>query len=136
MDLGAARTFLETNHRAVLAARKRDGSPQLSPVVVGLDAHGLLLMSTRATAYKTANMRRDPHVSLCVFSDGFYGQWIQVDGTAEIVGMPDALDGLVEYYRVVSGEHPDWDDYKAAMQREERVLVRITIAAVGPDRSG
>jgi PPOX class probable F420-dependent enzyme len=136
MDLAAARTFLETNHRAILATRKRNASPQLSPVVVGLDEHGLLLMSTRETAYKTANMRRDPHVSLCVFSDGFYGQWIQVDGTAEIVSLPDALDGLVTYYRAVSGEHPDWDDYRAAMQRERRVLVRITIADVGPDRSG
>ncbi len=85
---------------------------------------------------KTKNLRRDPRASLCVISDGFYGPWIQVDGEVDIVGRPEALDVLVEYYRAVSGEHPDWDDYRAAMDRERRVVLRLSITGAGPDRSG
>jgi hypothetical protein len=75
-------------------------------------------------------------VSLCVLSDEFYGPWIQVDGAATIVSLPEAMDGLVDYYRRLAGEHPDWDDYRRAMEKERRVLVRVTIERAGPDRSG
>jgi PPOX class probable F420-dependent enzyme len=136
MDLDQARDFLRTHHRAVLATRHPSGRLQLSPVVVALDDAGCAVVSTRETARKTRNLDRDPWVSLCVMTDQFFGQWIQIDGTAEVVRLPEALDLLVDYYRSVSGEHPDWADYRAAMQRERRVLLRITITGAGPDHHG
>ena len=136
MEIDAAREFIESNHHAVLATNRRDGRPQLSPVACALDADGNVVISSRETAVKVKNLRRDPRASLCVLSDTFFGAWIQVDGTAEIVSLPEAMDGLVEYYRRVVGDHPDWDDYRAAMEREQRVLVRIRIERAGPDQSG
>jgi PPOX class probable F420-dependent enzyme len=136
MDLEEARAFMGEHHRAVMATRRSDGSPQLSPVVVGLDADGRAVVSSREGAYKVRNLRRDPHVSFCVLADGFFGRWIQVDGTAEVVSLPEAMDLLVDYYRRISGEHPDWDDYRRAMTREHRVLVRVTLERAGPDRQG
>jgi hypothetical protein len=73
---------------------------------------------------------------VCVFVDGFYGPWVQVDGTAEVVSLPQAMELLVDYYRRVAGEHADWDDYRRAMEREKRVLIRITMESAGPDRQG
>ena len=136
MDLDVARGFIRRHPRAVLATFRRDGRPQLSPVLVGVAGDGTLLVSTRERAAKARNLRRDPRVSLCVLNPGFFGEWAAVDGTAEVVSLPDALETLVEYYRRVSGEHPDWDDYRAAMFREERVVVRIRIERAGPDRQG
>src|SRR6185295_15466478 len=124
VELARARDFLAANHRAVLATRRRDGSPQLSPVTVAADDAGRALVSSRETAMKVKNLRRDPAVSLCVLNDGFFGEWIQIDGRAEIVPLPEAMELLVEYYRRVSGEHPDWDDYRAAMERDLRVIIR------------
>jgi PPOX class probable F420-dependent enzyme len=128
--------FLRGHHRAVLATTRSDGRPQLSPVTGAVDDDGRVLISTRETAVKTKNLTRDSRASLCVMSDTFFGEWIQVDGTAEIIHLPDALDLLVDYYRQASGEHPDWDDYRAAMQRDQRVIVRLTITRAGPDVSG
>ena len=136
MDTEAALRFARENHRGVLATRRQNGRPQMSPIACGVDADGKVVISTRETAVKTKNARRDPNVSLCVFADSFYGPWVQIDGTAEIVSLPEAMDGLVDYYRSISGEHPDWDDYRSAMQRENRCLIRITITAAGPDVSG
>jgi PPOX class probable F420-dependent enzyme len=136
MDLDHARDYIRDNHHAVLATTRADGRPQLSPVACGVDADGFVVVSTRETAYKTKNLLRDPRVSLCVFPDGFFGEWVQVDGTATVVRLPEALDGLVEYYRGVAGEHPDWDDYRNAMVREHRVLVRIDLERAGPKKSG
>jgi PPOX class probable F420-dependent enzyme len=136
VDPQRAREFVRANHRAVLATTRRDGRPQLSPVTAGVDAEGRILVSTRETAIKAKNLARDPRVSLCVLNDGFFGEWVQADGTAEIVHLPEAMDLLVDYYRGISGEHPDWDDYRAAMRRERRVMVRITITRAGPDASG
>jgi len=136
VDPQRAREFLRANHRAVLATTRSDGRPQLSPVTAGVDAEGRILVSTRETAIKAKNLARDPRVSLCVLNDGFFGEWVQADGTAEIVHLPEAMDLLVDYYRGISGEHPDWDDYRAAMRRERRVMVRITITRAGPDASG
>ncbi len=136
MDLERARAFVRDNHRAVVSTRRADGQPQLSPVVCGVDADGMITVSTRETAMKVKNLRRDPRVSLCVLNDGFFGDWIQVDGTADIVSLPEAMELLVEYYRSLSGEHPDWDEYRAAMERDQRVLVRIDVERAGPDRSG
>jgi len=115
---------------------RRTGAPQLSPVAAQVDADGYVVVSSRETAMKVKNLRRDPRVSLCVMNDGFYGEWIQVDGTATIVSLPDAMEPLVQYYRSLRGEHPDWDDYRAAMEREQRVIVKVDILGAGPDRSG
>ena len=136
MDVESARAFLRDNHRAVLATTRSDGRPQLSPVLAALDDGGYAVVSSRETAVKTKNLRRDPHASLCVLGDGFFGDWAQVEGTATIVPLPEAMDGLVAYYRTVAGEHPDWDDYRAAMERERRVLIRIAIERAGPTVSG
>jgi PPOX class probable F420-dependent enzyme len=136
MDVDRARAFIRENHRAVLATRRADGDPQLSPVLCAVDADGRVTVSTRESAMKAKNVRRDSRVSLCVLNDGFFGDWLQVDGTAEVVSLPEAMELLVDYYRSVGGEHPDWDEYRAAMERDRRVLVRIDIDRAGPDRSG
>ena len=137
MDLDEARALLRTQHRAVLATWRSDGTPQLSPVTVGVDEAGYAVLSSRRTAYKVRNLRRDPRGYLCVFPDSFFGgRWVQVDGTVTIVDLPEAMEPLVEYYRRISGEHPDWDDYRAAMVRDRRVLVRMEITRAGPDRAG
>ena len=136
MDIQRAIEFLRGQHRAILATRRSDGSPQLSPIVAAVDDDGRILISTRETAVKAKNLARDPRASLCVINDGFYGQWIQVDGTAEIIHLPDALELLVDYYRRISGEHPDWTEYRSAMQRDRRLIVRVSIDRAGPDVSG
>ncbi len=136
MDLGQAADFLRTHHRAVLATSRADGRPQLSPVLCAADDEGRVLISTRETALKTRNLRRNGRASLCVFSDGFFGEWVQVDGDAEVISLPAAMDLLVDYYRRVAGEHSDWADYQAAMIRDRRVIVRITLTRAGPNVSG
>ena len=136
MDTGRAANFLRAHHRAVVATSRSDGRPQLSPVTCTVDDENRVLISTRETALKTRNLRRRPQASLCVFTDNFFGEWVQVEGDVEIISLPDAMDLLVQYYRSISGEHPDWDDYRAAMVRDQRVIVRITITRAGPDASG
>jgi PPOX class probable F420-dependent enzyme len=136
VDLDRARDFLRTHHRAVLATSRADGRPQLSPVLAAIDGQGRVLISTRETAVKTRNVRRHPHASVCVVNDGFFGEWIQLEGTAEVISLPAAMDHLVDYYRAVAGEHPDWADYRAAMERDKRVVIRISITRAGPDISG
>ena len=136
MDPGQAADFLRAHHRAVLATSRADGRPQLSPVLCVADDEGRVLISTRETAVKTRNLRRDPRASLCVFTDGFFGEWVQAEGDAEIISLPDAMDLLIDYYRRVAGEHSDWADYRAAMVRDRRVIVRITLTRAGPDVSG
>jgi PPOX class probable F420-dependent enzyme len=136
VEIKRATEFLRDHHRAVLATVRSNGRPQLSPVAVAVDDDGRILISTRETAVKAKNLARDPRASVCVISDGFYGEWIQVDGMAEIIRLPEALELLVDYYRRISGEHPDWADYRDAMRRDRRVMVRITVSRAGPDVSG
>jgi PPOX class probable F420-dependent enzyme len=136
MDVEQAREFIRSNHHAVLATVRSNGRPQMSPVACGVDEEGRVIVSTRETALKVKNLRRSPEVSLCVLSDGFFGDWVQIDGQATVVSLPEAHEGLVDYYRRVAGEHPDWDDYRNAMERERRVLVRIDIERAGPTMSG
>ena len=131
-----AREFVASNHRAVLITRRPGGGLQTSPVLVGVDDEGKLVISTREGAYKTRNLRRDPTVVLCVLSDEFFGRWIQIEGATEILELPDAMPLLVDYYRLVAGEHPDWDDYRRAMETERRVVLRIRPTRAGPDRAG
>jgi PPOX class probable F420-dependent enzyme len=136
MDIDKARMFIKGNHRAVMMTYRRSGGPQLTPVAVGLDGEGRAIVSTRETAYKVRNLRRDPRVSLCVFVDKFYGEWIQIDGRAEVVSLPDAMEPLVDYYKRTWGEHPDWAEYREAMVKEKRALLRIEIDRAGPDKKG
>ncbi len=136
MELDRARAFLRANHRAVLATARASGQPQMSPVTCALDPAGRVVISTRETAVKVRNLRRDPLASLCVFTDRFFGEWIQVEGKAEIISLPEAMGLLVEYYQLVAGEHSDWDEYRAAMVRDRRCVIRIGIARAGPDISG
>jgi PPOX class probable F420-dependent enzyme len=136
MEIAAAIDYVRTNHQAVLYTRRADGSPQLSPITLDVDGAGLVVISSRETAYKVRNLRRDPRCSLCVFPDTWVGRWVQLDGTADLLSLPDALEPLVAYYRGLRGEHPDWDDYRAAMVREQRLLIRVTVERAGPDRSG
>lgn len=136
MDIDAARDFARRHNRAVLCTYHRDGRAQLSPVLVGVDDAGRLVISTRETAVKTQNIARDPRVTLCVITDRFFGEWVLFEGEAEVLRLPDAMEPLVDYYRGISGEHPDWDDYRAAMERDRRVLLRIRITKAGPVRYG
>jgi PPOX class probable F420-dependent enzyme len=132
-----ALAFVASNHRAVLATRRRsDGAPQMSPVTVGVDDSGHVVVSSRETAMKVRNLRSDPRAWLVVMNDGFFGAWVQIEGPVEIVELPEAMELLVDYYRRISGEHPDWDDYRAAMERDQRVIVRITPERVGPSVQG
>ena len=136
--LDPVRAFIRTHHRGVLATVRHDGLPQLSPVVVGVDDQNNdeLIISTREPAMKTTNVRRTGWASVCVFEDGFYGKWVQAEGPARVESLPEALDSLVRYYRLVAGEHPNWAEYRAAMIRERRVLLRIRVERAGPTRSG
>ncbi|ROO62140.1 PPOX class probable F420-dependent enzyme [Micromonospora sp. Llam0] len=136
MKAEQATAFLRANHRAVMVTRHPDGRPQTSPVLVAVDDAGRVLVSTREGAVKVRNLLRDPRVTFCVTADRFFGDWVQIDGHAEVVRLPEALDVLVDYYRRVSGEHSDWDDYRAAMQRDRRVVVRVAITHAGPDVHG
>ena len=132
MDADLARAFLRENHRGVLATVRSDGRPQMSAVLVGVDEDGYVTVSTRDAAYKVGHMRRDPRVSVFVTS-GDFSKWIQIDGTATVVSLPEAMEPLVDYYRSVTGEHPDWDDYRRSMEEQRRVIVRIDIERAGPD---
>jgi PPOX class probable F420-dependent enzyme len=128
--------FLRPRHRGMLATTRRDGRPQLSPVTCGVDAEGRIVISTYPSRSKAVNARRDPRVSIVVQSDDWNGEYVQVDGAAEVLDMPDALDGLVEYFRAVSGEHPNWDEYRDAMRVQEKSLLRVTIERWGPVATG
>ena len=136
MDLERARDFVRSHHHAVLTTIKIDGTPQQSPVDAAVDAAGLVVVSSRETAYKVKNLRRDPRAWLCVFTDDFYGEWIQLEGTVTVLSLPEAMEPLVDYYRSISGEHPDWADYRAAMASEQRCLLQVNLTAAGPDRAG
>jgi PPOX class probable F420-dependent enzyme len=136
MDAAEAFAFARKNPRAVLATMKRDGTPQLSPVLVGVDSQDRLLISTRETAMKILNVHRDPRAWLCVLNDRFFGEWAQLSGDVEVLSLPEAMEPLVEYYRSISGEHPDWDDYRNAMIKQRRCVIRITLTKAGPTVHG
>lgn len=135
MELADGLDYVRHNSRAVIATRRLDGSPQMSPVTLAV-VDGTIVMSTRQTAFKVRQLRRDPTCHLCVFPDRWLGRWVQLDCTTDIVDLPDALDLLVEYYRTLRGEHPDWADYRRAMIDDQRCIVRFTITRAGPDRHG
>lgn len=136
MNLDDARKFIKANPRSVLATRRKNGRPQMTPIIGTLDDEGRLMISSRETAYKIKNIRRDPAVSVMFQTNAFFGGHVQVDGTAEVISLPEAMELLVDYYRRAAGEHQDWDEYRAAMESDKRCLIRVTIERAGPDRSG
>ncbi|MBB5159191.1 PPOX class F420-dependent oxidoreductase [Saccharopolyspora phatthalungensis] len=136
VDRTALLEFLRPRHRGLLVTTRSDGRPQMSPVTCGVDTEGRIVVSTYPERVKTRNARRDARVSMCVLSDEWDGPYVQVDGRAEVLDMPAALDGLVEYFRCISGEHPNWDDYREAMVRQNKSLIRIDIERWGPIATG
>jgi PPOX class probable F420-dependent enzyme len=128
--------FLRPRHHTILVTRRADGSPQMSPVSCGVDAEGRIVISTYPQRAKAVNARRDPRVSLCTLSDDWDGPYVQVDGTAEVLDLPDALEPLVDYFRCISGEHPDWDEYREAMRKQGKSLIRVTPERWGPIATG
>jgi PPOX class probable F420-dependent enzyme len=136
LDRSDLDAFLRSHHRCVLITRRADGSLQSSPVSCGVDEEGRLLVSTYPERAKVANVRNNPAVSACLLSDDWNGPYLHVDGTAEVLDLPAAEAAFVTYYRSISGEHPDWDEYRAAMVRQGKCLIRITIDRWGPMATG
>ena len=136
VDLPGLLDFVRDRHHFVLATTRADGRPQVSPVSGGVDEQGRLVVSTYPGRAKALNVERDPRVSVCVLSDDFGGAWVQVDGDAEVLHMPEAEDALVDYYRCIAGEHPDWAEYRAAMRVQGKSLIRITPTRWGPVATG
>ena len=136
VDRAGLESFLATRHHGILITLRRDGRPQSSPVTCGIDGQGRIVVSTYPQRAKAANARRDPRVSMCVLSDDFGGAYVQVDGQAEVLDLPAALEPLVEYFRCISGEHPNWDEYREAMVRQGKCLIRVTIDDWGPVATG
>ncbi|WP_369202756.1 PPOX class F420-dependent oxidoreductase [Streptomyces sp. PU-14G] len=136
VDLDGLLEFVRPRHRAILLTRRKDGAPQASPLTCGVDAAGRIVVSTYPERAKTRNARRAARVSVLVLSDEWNGPWVQVDGDAEVLDLPEALEPLVEYYRVIAGEHPDWDEYRAAMHEQGKSLIRVTPRQWGPIATG
>lgn len=136
VDREALLDFVRPRHKATLVTRRKDGSPQISPVSCGVDPEGRIVISTYPRRAKTANLRRDPAASVLVHSDDWDDPYVQVDGTAEVLDMPDAVEPLVDYFRSISGEHPDWAEYRDAMRRQDKSLIRITPERWGPVATG
>ena len=137
MELDRAKEFIENHHYGVLATRRKNGDLQMSPVTCGLDSEGRAVISSRETAYKVNNLRRDPRAALCAFAKTFHGEgWVQVNGTANIISLPQALDTLVYLQRQAYGEHKSWPEFHQRMAREKRVIIRITIESFGPKVRG
>ena len=128
--------FIRPRHHAILMTTRKDGRPQSSPNTCGVDGEGRIVISTYPERAKVTNIRRDPRVSVCVLSDDFGGAWVQVDGVAEVIDLPESVEPLVEYFRVISGEHPDWDEYRQAMRDQGKSLIRVTIESWGPIATG
>ena len=129
--------FIRIRHHGIVITTRQDGRPQASPVTCGVDDEGRIVIATYPERAKTRNARRDPgHVSMLFLSDDFGGPWVQVDGTAEVFDVPDAVEPLVEYFRSISGEHPDWAEYRQAMVTQGKSLLRITPVSWGPVATG
>ncbi|MER6916564.1 PPOX class F420-dependent oxidoreductase [Streptomyces sp. NPDC000594] len=136
VDLDGLLEFVRPRHRAILLTTRADGTPQGSPLTCGVDTSGRIVISTYPERAKTRNARRDPRVSVLVLSDDWDGPWVQIDGDAEVLDVPESVEPLVEYFRVIAGEHPDWAEYRAAMVRQGKSLIRITPRRWGPVAKG
>jgi PPOX class probable F420-dependent enzyme len=128
--------FLASRHDAIVITRRKDGGPQASPVTCGVDGEGRIVISTYPDRAKVHNARRDNRVSVLVMSPGRTDPWVQVDGEAEVLDLPEALEPLVDYFRSISGEHPDWDEYREAMRKQGKSLLRVTPQRWSPVATG
>ena len=128
--------FVRPRHRMVLTTFRADGSLQSSPVTGGVDQQGRLVVASYPQRAKSANIRRTPKASVVVLSDEFNGAYVQIDGDAEVIDVPEAVELLVDYYRAIAGEHPDWDDYRSAMLTQRKCLIRVTPQRWGPVATG
>ncbi len=137
VEIEIAKEFLQKHHWGILATQRKNGNLQMSPVTVGLDSAGRAIISSRETAYKVNNLRRDPRAALCAITASFHGEgWVQINGAAEIISLPHALDILIYLQRQVYGEHKSWPEFHERMAREKRVIIRINIESVGPKVRG
>ena len=136
VELNDLLDFVRPRHNLLLSTERADGRPQISPVSGGVDSEGRIVISTYPGRAKTRNAEKRSAVSVLVLSDDFGGPWVQVDGDAEVLNMPDSLDGLVDYFRCISGEHPDWDEYREAMRVQNKSLIRVTPTRWGPIATG
>ena len=136
VDRDALLDFVRPRHRMLLMTMRRDGRPQASPVTGGVDDHGRLVVSTYPDRVKARNVRRDPRVGVLVLSDEFNDPWVQVDGRGEVIDPPESVEPLVDYYRCIAGEHPDWDEYRQAMREQGKSLIRITPERWSPIATG
>lgn len=136
VELDQLLEFVRPRHHALLLTTRSDGRPQGSPVTCGVDDSGRLVVSTYPERAKARNARRDPRASVIVLSDEWDGPWVQIDGTVEVIDPPESVEPLVEYYRNIAGEHPDWDEYRAAMLKQGKSLLRVTPERWGPLATG
>ena len=136
VDLEGLLEFVRPRHKALLLTRRADGGPQASPVTCGVDTEGRIVVSTYPERAKARNARKDARASVVILSEDFDGPWVQIDGEAEVIDGEDAVEPLVEYFRVIAGEHPDWEEYREAMRRQGKALVRITPERWGPIATG
>ncbi|GAA5153346.1 PPOX class F420-dependent oxidoreductase [Pseudonocardia eucalypti] len=128
--------FLSSRNRALLITDRSDGGVQTSPVTYGVDREGRIVVSTYPSRAKVRNVRRTGRATACVISEEWNGPWTQVEGAAEVLDLPEAMEELVEYYRRISGEHPDWAEYREAMTRQGKCLIRIAVDRWGPVATG
>jgi len=136
VDRAGMEEFIRLHHRAILSTQRGDGSPQMSPVTMGLSPEGAILVASYPDRAKVRNLRRRPQAAVCVLSDDFGGEWVQVSGTGTVVDLPEAMEGLVTYFRSISGEHPDWDEYRQAMVDQGKVVIRVALERWGPLSKG
>ncbi|GAB3821043.1 PPOX class F420-dependent oxidoreductase [Kribbella italica] len=136
VDLDGLLEFIRPRHHMLLITTRQDGTPQASPVSGGVDAEGRIVISSYPERAKSTNVQRNPQTSVMVMSDDWNGAWVQVDGTGEVIELPDAVEALVDYYRSISGEHPDWDEYREAMRKQGKCLIRITPTRWSPIATG
>lgn len=136
VDLDGLLEFVRPRHHMLLITTRQDGTPQASPVSGGVDTEGRIVISSYPERAKSTNVERNPQTSVMVMSDDWNGAWVQVDGTGEVIQLPDAVEALVDYYRSISGEHPDWDEYREAMRKQGKCLIRITPTRWSPIATG
>lgn len=137
MQIDEVQEFLADNHRGVLVARKRNGSPQMTLVTPAVDAAGRVVISARGNTYKVRNLRRDPRASLLVMGEKFNGsRYYQVEGKAEVIALPDAMDPLMDAYERILGDKMKPDETRRKIIDEDRVIIRIEIENVGPQNRG
>ena len=136
VELDGLLEFVRPRHHMLLMTTRADGTVQASPVSGGVDTEGRIVISSYPERAKSTNVKRSGKAGVVVLSDEWNGAWVQVDGSGEVIELPEAVDALVDYYRSISGEHPDWDEYRQAMREQGKSLLRVTVESWGPIATG